>query len=745
MTEAVGKRPQLTTDELQQFKWLIGGVLTLIATSTIFYMDIDAWVLMALTTLVTIASLARPTLPARVPSFAHTLAFPAIVAFFVADLWLKKELLPAMVRLDILLLLYRNVSYRQRRDDLQIIVLGLFLIVVAGVLSVSLTFAAHILVYVAGALALLLVITLSDATGKAPAPKLQTPNPPATPTWAQHADWPHLLRRLREVTDWRVIGLGAILFAGVVVVSGLLFLAIPRFQLESSMFLDRLITRKAKSGFSDRIRFGDVTEIQQDNSVAMSVDVSDQNQIPPIPYWRMVVLDRYDKETFQMSVPVLAQFERERYAAQVVGHARPRRGSTFWKFYLESGVSRYLPLLGHFERLRFSEAQTFRYSPMFAIVQLRAEPVSMLAYQVEDFELSGALPDPQFAAALVRQRERRAPDNVIDTQRVGLRGADRDVLARIAGEITAAQSVSAAEFARQAGEWLRRQHNYSLSPRIPEGAGDPLVRWIDSREAGHCELFAGSFVLLARTAGFPARVVTGFKGGTWNAFSNNFTIRNANAHAWAEIFDEAAKAWLRVDPLEASLGGEAEQQARGAAAAASRLDRSWTARIESLRVFWYRRIVSFDQQSQAQTLKAMKEATQKSGQRLREAIAGWLDAARGWLTRPWDVARVSRAVAALLALAGVVWLWREFGRVWWTRLTNRRDRGAEDPVRREAGRWLAQLTASKDRILEAGAVVPELQRLRFGPRATWTEPEKIFRRARRLLRASRRQERVTPS
>jgi hypothetical protein len=39
------------------------------------------------------------------------------------------------------------------------------------------------------------------------------------------------------------------------------------------MFLDRFISKRSKSGFSDTIRIGDVTEIQQDTSVALSVDV----------------------------------------------------------------------------------------------------------------------------------------------------------------------------------------------------------------------------------------------------------------------------------------------------------------------------------------------------------------------------------------------------------------------------------------------------------------------------------------
>src|SRR6476659_400974 len=85
------KRPQLSLEELQQLKWLLGGVLTLLAVATVFYMDVEAWTLMALTTAATLTTLWRPALPARIPPLVHTLAFPAIVAFFAADLWLRSE------------------------------------------------------------------------------------------------------------------------------------------------------------------------------------------------------------------------------------------------------------------------------------------------------------------------------------------------------------------------------------------------------------------------------------------------------------------------------------------------------------------------------------------------------------------------------------------------------------------------------------------------------------------------------
>src|SRR6266567_4164588 len=90
-TSMDNKRPQLNLDELHQLKWLLGGALSLLAVWTVLYMDIAAWGLMGITTAATLAVLIWPRLPAKVPDIVHTLAFPAIVAFFVVDLWLRTE------------------------------------------------------------------------------------------------------------------------------------------------------------------------------------------------------------------------------------------------------------------------------------------------------------------------------------------------------------------------------------------------------------------------------------------------------------------------------------------------------------------------------------------------------------------------------------------------------------------------------------------------------------------------------
>jgi hypothetical protein len=715
------RSPRLSLDELHLLRWLLGGLLMLLSIATVFYLDIDSGAMAAVAAAAVLFALARPASPARVPLLAHRLAFPVIAAFFVGDLWYTGQLLPAIVRLDLLLILYRGISHRARRDDMQIVVLGLFLIVVAGVLTVSLLFAAQILLFTACALGLMMVVTIAGAAEGGQAPVLAPRG--TVPPWAENASWRHLFRRLREISDWRLLASACALFLGVVAVSGFLFMVIPRFQLENSLFLERFVVRKAMTGFNDSIKFGDITDITQDDSIAFDVDLSDPTQATAIPYWRMVVLDEYKDGRFKLSSNLRGAFGREQKASNVYSNRGGRAGSPTWTFYVESGVSRYLPLLGNFWALRFREAQNFRYSNDLGLVSLRDEPATMTAYRVEGMAADSAeIPDRGFAARWAR----RGAAGFLQTGLPELGAADRGALERFRAQVGPVKGDGAAGYVGRANDWLRRNHGYSLSPRIPAGSGDPLVRWMASREPGHCELFAGALVLMARSEGIPARVVTGFKGGTWNAYSGNYTVRNSDAHAWTEIWDEKKSVWLREDPLAAPDSVEQSRE-KGDAALAGLMDRSWSARLSSLRVFWYRRIVNFDQQAQAETLKSVATTADNSGKWVRLAVAGSVRWVRAWLKGPWDGSRLAGLVAFAGGIAAAAWVFVT-GR-WRFAALGRR--GGLDPVRREAGRWLGRLEGPD-------SLVADLQRLRFGPAPTWPRPAGVFRRARRASLSSTR-------
>ena len=193
--------------------------------------------------------------------------------------------------------------------------------------------------------------------------------------------------------------------------------------------------------------------------------------------------------------------------------------------------------------MSFTEPQTFALNDQLRIVALQREPPKMFAYRTWSMATGPELYDASFALARRNDPEVGAEFLVLPDGET-----DRSRLSRLLSEISPAPTTNAREFANATINWLGGMHPYALTSSVPNGDGDTLIRWMDSETPGHCEFFAGSFVLLARAAGYPARIVTGFRGGRWNDYSGSFMVRNSNAHAWAELFDEGSNSWMRFDP-----------------------------------------------------------------------------------------------------------------------------------------------------------------------------------------------------
>jgi transglutaminase-like putative cysteine protease len=105
---------------------------------------------------------------------------------------------------------------------------------------------------------------------------------------------------------------------------------------------------------------------------------------------------------------------------------------------------------------------------------------------------------------------------------------------------------------------------YTLNP--PLLVGDPVETFLFETRKGFCEHYATAFVYLMRVAGIPARVVTGYQGGFWNPVGRFLEVRQADAHAWSEVW-LPGDGWTRVDPTAAvaperiERGIDLEQQA----------------------------------------------------------------------------------------------------------------------------------------------------------------------------------------
>lgn len=93
---------------------------------------------------------------------------------------------------------------------------------------------------------------------------------------------------------------------------------------------------------------------------------------------------------------------------------------------------------------------------------------------------------------------------------------------------------------------------YSLTP----GEYNDLDEFLFRRRVGFCEHYAASFATLMRLAGVPARVVVGYLGGEYNDLGHFVLVRQADAHAWCEVW-LPENGWTRVDPTSAVAPGRA--------------------------------------------------------------------------------------------------------------------------------------------------------------------------------------------
>ena len=162
--------------------------------------------------------------------------------------------------------------------------------------------------------------------------------------------------------------------------------------------------------------------------------------------------------------------------------------------------------------------------------------------------------------------------------------------------------------------------NYRYSLEIENApTGTPLEDFLFVRKTGYCEHYATAMVVMLRTLGIPARLVTGFLTGEWNNFGRYYIVRQQDAHAWVEVFF-GDSGWMTFDPTPAIATEE------------SGLTKRIGNVIDSLRLSWDRFVIHYNFRHQ---MAAVQEVEQRGGYLRRRLVdlAGslgiWKGAVRG--------------------------------------------------------------------------------------------------------------------
>lgn len=333
---------------------------------------------------------------------------------------------------------------------------------------------------------------------------------------------------------WKRLGLLMLKTLPVVI---LLFVFFPRM---APLWSVPMVSGQARSGISDTMRPGDISNLAQSSERAFRVTFGGDAPDYRDRYWRGLILDRLDGETWR-------QGDSERFF-------RPGRVA------IDGGVGDLEP--NQYDVLMEPTDQRW------AFALDGSEAVSDNVVEAEQNLFRFRRP----ADSSVRYR--MALGNVAASSAVqGLSPLEQ----RRYLQLPAQGNPRARELAQQLGSQLSpeqtvmelmrrfREQEYFYTLRPPAMPEDGIDALLFDEKRGFCAHYAGAATFVFRAAGIPARVVVGYQGGDAGANNEYYIVRQYDAHAWVEVWLEG-RGWVRVDPTAAIAPSRIESGLRDAMA-----------------------------------------------------------------------------------------------------------------------------------------------------------------------------------
>jgi protein-glutamine gamma-glutamyltransferase len=371
----------------------------------------------------------------------------------------------------------------------------------------------------------------------------------------------------------------------------LLFVLFPR--INTGLRLDFRANRLAGSGFSDRLSPGSIAALVNSSEIAFRAEFPGSTATPPgSMYWRGAVMWHCDGLEWRAPyVPVsISRSTRQLPRGNII---RQR-----------------ITLAPHGARWMFALDRPFENPPGAILARGDYLWSVQTIRKARRYEVVSSLePAGKELTPAERREALELPPSISP--------AVRDL-----AQSWTTQNSNPRAIVNSALQFFQAQgFRYSLTPG--EYKSNDLEQFLFHRRVGFCEHYAASFATLMRLAGVPARVVVGYLGGEYNDLGHFFLVRQADTHAWCEVWLPDS-GWTRVDPTAAVAPGRASLDLhsfleRGIASGQIEARRSGfltqlarsalftTARLalETLSYEWDTRVLAFDADVQEVLLDSM--------------------------------------------------------------------------------------------------------------------------------------------
>jgi transglutaminase-like putative cysteine protease len=263
---------------------------------------------------------------------------------------------------------------------------------------------------------------------------------------------------------------------------------------------------------------------------------------PPRYYWRSVTYDTYvgagwftssaPSQKFQANTPLIPGLLQGYKTLHLDVKLVEPEGKLFWSGILFSAD---VPFTVNW-RVRpqsnlFVDQSTLLQADMFAALS------NATAYKAES----------SVPLVTVKKLREASTDYPEDIQKRYLQLPDLTPRVRQLAESLTRNESNEYDKAKAIESYLRKTYPYDLNIPAPPEDQDVADYFLFDLRRGYCDYYATAMVVLARASGVPARFVSGYASGAYDAPNAQYVVRELNAHSWVEIyFPEIG--WIEFEP-----------------------------------------------------------------------------------------------------------------------------------------------------------------------------------------------------
>ena len=327
------------------------------------------------------------------------------------------------------------------------------------------------------------------------------------------------------------------------VITLLLFFIIPR--IGSGFFERQNINTLNVPGFADQLSLGSIGEGKGYGNIVMRIEFPGANGPPINMYIKGTTLDNYDGRNWLRSKNEKQKIEQNISDEFISGVET--KGRRFNQLITLEPLNTNI-LFAATPWIKISGLSTRIHTDNSGTIYMQSKPFSRITYSV------WSTMDGREQARLSSSELERYLQLPTQAQEETAKIAD------FAAELTATEKTDY-DSARKIEDHLRLNYRYTLNPKKGSGR-TPLSDFLFHAKEGFCEQYATSMVMMLRTMGIPARIVTGYIQGQWNDYGNYLLLRQRDTHSWVEAYlpynfsKETDKnsgtlqkmAWIRFDP-----------------------------------------------------------------------------------------------------------------------------------------------------------------------------------------------------